>query len=468
MKPKKLPMSKYRGNKQHEIEHSCDMVDHISNLPDCILHQILSFMHTKEAVKTSILSTRWKYLWVSVPKLDIDDAVLYPREIDDKHPSKVTSFMNFVGRVLRMRDASNLEKFSLICRISSDASQIKLWISDAISHNVRELDLCIVDMISSVLPKSMFCSMSLTSLKLEVEWIKIPPHVSFPCLKNLHLDYVGFLNDGDAERLFSGCHVLEKLVLSYCQWIHLNHIVISISTLKSLTIFDDSDFEPEDDDIGCKIKIIAAKLTCFEYIGHLSNEILLSDIPSLVRAYIHISLPEERQNEVTCRAVDLLKQLRNVMALGLSNVTMESLIFTDMPLHLPVFPNLINLTLTKEIENYTFGAVMNLLYFCPNLQFFGLSEGFENSMDLGEEDRVWLLVPICMTNCLKIVTFKNFHATDSEICFLKRVLKYATVLERMNICWSKTQVGERKKETDVIKEFEKVESSSAVFVVRFT
>lgn len=323
MKPKKLPMSKYRGNKQHEIEHSCDMVDHISNLPDCILHQILSFMHTKEAVKTSILSTRWKYLWVSVPKLDIDDAVLYPREIDDKHPSKVTSFMNFVGRVLRMRDASNLEKFSLICRISSDASQIKLWISDAISHNVRELDLCIVDMISSVLPKSMFCSMSLTSLKLEVEWIKIPPHVSFPCLKNLHLDYVGFLNDGDAERLFSGCHVLEKLVLSYCQWIHLNHIVISISTLKSLTIFDDSDFEPEDDDIGCKIKIIAAKLTCFEYIGHLSNEILLSDIPSLVRAYIHISLPEERQNEVTCRAVDLLKQLRNVMALGLSNVTME-------------------------------------------------------------------------------------------------------------------------------------------------
>lgn len=89
-------------------------------------------------------------------------------------------------------------------------------------------------------------------------------------------------------------------------------------------------------------------------------------------------------------------------------------------------------------------------------------------MDLGEEDRVWLLVPICMTNCLKIVTFKNFHATDSEICFLKRVLKYATVLERMNICWSKTQVGERKKETDVIKEFEKVESSSAVFVVRFT
>ncbi|KAI3509990.1 hypothetical protein L1887_25516 [Cichorium endivia] len=81
---------------------------------------------------------------------------------------------------------------------------------------------------------------------------------------------------------------------------------------------------------------------------------------------------------------------------------------------------------------------MDLLYFCPVIQTLCLSEGFEHGLDLGEDDRIWLLIPICVSNCLKTVTLKNFHANDSEICFLKRVLKYAHVLERMDIWWPKT------------------------------
>jgi len=36
--------------------------DRLSDLPDPILHHILSLLDTKEAFQTSILSTRWKNL----------------------------------------------------------------------------------------------------------------------------------------------------------------------------------------------------------------------------------------------------------------------------------------------------------------------------------------------------------------------------------------------------------------------
>ena len=48
-----------------------DMQDRLSNLPDAILTHILSFLKTKDAVRTSILSTRWKSVWASVPTLNL-------------------------------------------------------------------------------------------------------------------------------------------------------------------------------------------------------------------------------------------------------------------------------------------------------------------------------------------------------------------------------------------------------------
>ncbi|QHO08460.1 FBD-associated F-box protein [Arachis hypogaea] len=55
-------------------------VDRISELPDVILSHMLSFLESKMVAATSILSSRWKDLWHSVPIVDLDDALFQDKE----------------------------------------------------------------------------------------------------------------------------------------------------------------------------------------------------------------------------------------------------------------------------------------------------------------------------------------------------------------------------------------------------
>ncbi|CAL1352214.1 unnamed protein product [Linum trigynum] len=68
-------------------------VDGLSDLPDNILHHILSFLDTKSAVQTSLLSRRWRCCWKHVP-------VLYFRPLSF---TTYSSFRKHVCRVLSRR-----------------------------------------------------------------------------------------------------------------------------------------------------------------------------------------------------------------------------------------------------------------------------------------------------------------------------------------------------------------------------
>lgn len=59
-------MSKPRNN--------LEVLDLISNLPDHILHFIVSHLSIEEILRTSILSKRWTHLWKNVSRFDFDYA----------------------------------------------------------------------------------------------------------------------------------------------------------------------------------------------------------------------------------------------------------------------------------------------------------------------------------------------------------------------------------------------------------
>ncbi|KEH36242.1 F-box/RNI/FBD-like domain protein [Medicago truncatula] len=51
----------------------------VSSLPDSIIYHILSFLPTKDTVATSILSKRWKPLWLSVFTLNFTDHIIFTK-----------------------------------------------------------------------------------------------------------------------------------------------------------------------------------------------------------------------------------------------------------------------------------------------------------------------------------------------------------------------------------------------------
>ncbi|KAJ3692597.1 hypothetical protein LUZ60_011692 [Juncus effusus] len=57
--------------------------DMLSNLPQEIKEQILMYLPIKEAGRTSILSSKWRYIWTSIPELKfVDNEIIEIREIE--------------------------------------------------------------------------------------------------------------------------------------------------------------------------------------------------------------------------------------------------------------------------------------------------------------------------------------------------------------------------------------------------
>ncbi|KAJ0431823.1 putative F-box domain, leucine-rich repeat domain superfamily, F-box-like domain superfamily [Helianthus annuus] len=68
--------------------------DRLSSLPDDLIHKILSFCSIKDAIGTSVLSSRWEYVWTSMPYLS------FSSEDFDTLPA----FSKFVNHVLSGRN----------------------------------------------------------------------------------------------------------------------------------------------------------------------------------------------------------------------------------------------------------------------------------------------------------------------------------------------------------------------------
>lgn len=190
-------------------------IDRISTLPKPLLSHILSLLPTKYAVATSVLSTRWKFLWTSITNLNFDDesGYKYTKEVVNMKRQKFTQFVN---RVLLLLDSPCMQSFRLKCHHEHcDPFYLNSWICVAIRHTVQELDLSLKLEKPMDLPLSCLYSKMLTVLELKGDiHFNIPPSASicFPSLQTLRLSEttltiasdssIGFLSlKGSASRI---------------------------------------------------------------------------------------------------------------------------------------------------------------------------------------------------------------------------------------------------------------------------
>ncbi|KAK8541588.1 hypothetical protein V6N13_137810 [Hibiscus sabdariffa] len=132
------------------------MGDLFDGLPlDVIIH-ILGYLPTKDAVKTSILSSKWRNRFVLLYSFDFYDC------LQNVSPANIDKFRSFVERLLS-HTGTDLDKISLY---AWEADRLDVWIPKLLSQSLKELVLGSER--PYTLPDSLFSYQTLVSLKLDI------------------------------------------------------------------------------------------------------------------------------------------------------------------------------------------------------------------------------------------------------------------------------------------------------------
>ncbi|KAF9611375.1 hypothetical protein IFM89_031387 [Coptis chinensis] len=234
--------------------------DGISDLPDVLIHLIFSFLDMKQVLPASLLSKRWRYLWVSLPYLNFDELMWH----DSSNRQKHYQFMAFVNKILCLCEGSNIQKLQIssrnghyrpyIASLNVDLTiRMKKWMPSALIH---ELILNYVHVLSC----SSLCrlkTLHLTSCFFSLPFIRSSNEfvLDLPTVKNLRLD---------------SCH-------------HggLGTLTINAPEFECLVVYNRSY------QASCKIKICSAlNIKTIHFMGHMYEDYHFADLSSLVAAKI--------------------------------------------------------------------------------------------------------------------------------------------------------------------------------------
>lgn len=219
---------KKRGEEKLQVQY-----DHLSSLPDCLLHHILSFLDTKTLLLTGILSKRWRALSTSFPILHF---IYSDHKFRPKTGEKLDNFVRFIDQTLLLNPTPTIKKFSLCFPYNEKCvSHVDTCIRFVMHKAIQELDLTFTGNGSYKLPSSLLKSKTLISLKLKNCVFGVRHIARFTKLTALSLSCVT-LSNLVLEDLLKGCPLLEDLVMEYFMCCTRLKIGSSSLKLKRLTI----------------------------------------------------------------------------------------------------------------------------------------------------------------------------------------------------------------------------------------
>ncbi|GKV09932.1 hypothetical protein SLEP1_g21365 [Rubroshorea leprosula] len=192
-------------------------VDRISDLPDGILHQILSYLPTEVVARTCVLSKRWQYLWDTYPIFDIPrlSFLVIGEGVDidryaDVVDHKLNTFCKYEFEIQKF-------KLSFMCELNGiklkHDSLVNKWLRLVAERNVKELhlDFGIRDRSPCSFPQEIFAAKSLTFLEIHCPNALLPSSINLPSLETLRLSLVCI-----PEGFKLSCHQLKVLTINYC------------------------------------------------------------------------------------------------------------------------------------------------------------------------------------------------------------------------------------------------------------
>ncbi|BAT09739.1 MEIOTIC F-BOX protein MOF-like isoform X1 [Oryza sativa Japonica Group] len=328
--------------------------DWLGDLPEEVLHHIMSFLDARQAVRTCVLSRRWRNLWRTVPCINADfdefDLVFY--QGDDEDYDDVLAFKRFVNRLLELRDpTAMIDTFWLRYTTRPEGNTNSNedaygWISHALQKQARVLEVVV------------FCCL------FELD------HSVFTSCYLRRIAFSGIvLCKGFFAQLEAGCPALEDLFLHQCG-VHDDEI--SSHTLKVLT-FDSVFFYMPMDTVEFtllnKTSISLPSVTSLTISTPEGFTPILKDTASVVTASVSVSVTMS-SFRFRFDANDLGQYLQSLS--GITNLEFNyqgsKLTIENHLQWCPEFLNVVNLTLGQWCLDSNFYALIVFLQNSPRLQ----------------------------------------------------------------------------------------------------
>lgn len=412
--------------------------DRISELPDPILTHILSFIPTKSAVKTTLLSKRWKTPYLSLPNLDFVDDKWYSDDRFDGVSRHKLNFINLVDRILRLRGENiDIDRFSLNCVGNYDMGRVDMWIDSVVRHNVKEINLSFKFKELYELGRVVYVCSSVEILRLNCKiFVHVPENVGFSRLKVLEFICVKFSSFESVEKLLVNCPLLEDLVIESCKWISGCCLSICGSMLKNLTL-DSPISLVHVEKVEPEIFIDTPALQTLKIGEFISEDISIKEqLLFLTTASIDVALRLERSMQSRAYGdivFGLLNKIYHVKYLTLSENTLGVLNHAS-DYCFPTFHNLTVLELLFDTSS-CWTLLPYILARSPKLQSLVFPNGLVGMSSYGSSF-LWSpseLVPERLFSHLKTIEIREFLGKDEELLLIKYFLEYGRSLRRISI-----------------------------------
>ncbi|KAM0052522.1 putative F-box domain, FBD domain, leucine-rich repeat domain superfamily [Helianthus debilis subsp. tardiflorus] len=211
--------------------------DIISNLPEDLIHPILVRMPVKDAVRTSVLSKKWRHRWTTMRRLDLRC------EFSGKYANigayQHTGLFRIVNHIM-INHKGPILKFVLHMpeEINFDSFQeVDQWMLILSRNNVRVLDFRNLHPFYQI-PSSVFSCRELRALLLSKCILK--PPLEFPGFPKLRYIFLLKVNFGSnvGQTVINLPH-LKKLILHSCLNVNnFNIRAVKLRTLKVVNCLD--------------------------------------------------------------------------------------------------------------------------------------------------------------------------------------------------------------------------------------
>ncbi|CAH9132167.1 unnamed protein product [Cuscuta epithymum] len=303
--PPSQTVSSHSGNRSSRTE----LMDQLS---DDLIADILSLLDTKEAARTSVLGSRWRFLWAQSPNLDFEF-------LDWYQPNKRKEFVDGMNRLIGACKGKKLEKLTINFNDCS-VPDVDHWIDFGCERNVQTVKLRIQnERHPYILPKIMYTSSSLVSLSLEFCNIQPPEgKIKWPSLIKLQISGVQ-ISQLVMDNILLASPRLSSLQLHQC-W-GFTHLTINSTNLHDLVLRD-----PEDQiDLEPVLTISAPHIKYVDLlVYHMKREIHLQPCSSLVSVgYNFIGMDKVIPKAVFFDTETFFEEIHHIQELHLQDASIQ-------------------------------------------------------------------------------------------------------------------------------------------------